>query len=54
MRDWDVQTYDYWCERLDQEKTDRSLPRAGIKVGITSTSSQALESQNSGIRGPGR
>ena len=30
--DWDVQTYDYWLEMIQQEDEDRKLPPSGLKV----------------------
>ncbi|KAK3676190.1 hypothetical protein LTR78_003940 [Recurvomyces mirabilis] len=30
--DWDIQTYDYWLEILQNEKKDPQLPRSGLKL----------------------
>ena len=30
--DWDVQTYDYWLEMIQQEDEEPKLPSSGIKV----------------------
>lgn len=44
MRQWDVATYEYWCELLERERRqDARLPKAGLKVRECRRDSVALE-----------
>jgi hypothetical protein len=49
IRDWDLQTYDYWLDMIRREEAEGKSPvsESGIKVSPVSSSSTNSEQINS-------